>query len=192
MIFDIATLQGIRSGAVGVAFRRWRRPGVKAGTRLRTAVGVVRVDAVEVVDAVSEQDARDAGFPSHAALVKSLRAGEDRALYRVRVAFDGEDPRAGLRADDELTATDLRQVGETLARMDTRGRRGAWTRQALELIERRPATVARELAAEAGRETLPFKTDVRKLKELGLTESLDVGYRLSPRGIRVLEYLRSR
>jgi hypothetical protein len=33
-----------------------------------------------------------------------------------------------------------------------------------------------------GRETLPFKRDVRKLKELGLTESLEVGYRLSPRG----------
>ena len=27
-----------------------------------------------------------------------------------------------------------------------------------------------------------FKRDVRKLKELGLTESLPVGYRLSPRG----------
>ena len=29
---------------------------------------------------------------------------------------------------------------------------------------------------------LPFKRNVRKLKELGLTESLEVGYRLSPRG----------
>jgi hypothetical protein len=28
----------------------------------------------------------------------------------------------------------------------------------------------------------PFKIDVRKLKNLGLTESLDIGYRLSPRG----------
>jgi hypothetical protein len=33
-----------------------------------------------------------------------------------------------------------------------------------------------------GRERLAFKTDVRKLKALGLTESLPVGYRLSPRG----------
>jgi len=33
-----------------------------------------------------------------------------------------------------------------------------------------------------GRPTQPFKTDVRKLKNLGLTISLPVGYRLSPRG----------
>ena len=39
----------------------------------------------------------------------------------------------------------------------------------------------------AGRERHPFKTDVRKLKELGLTESLEVGYRLSPRGRALLD-----
>ena len=45
--------------------------------------------------------------------------------------------------------------------------------------------------AVAGRERHPFKTDVRKLKELGLTESLEVGYRLSPRGRTVLSRLES-
>jgi hypothetical protein len=30
---------------------------------------------------------------------------------------------------------------------------------------------------------LPFKLNVRKLKALGLTESLEIGYRLSPRGL---------
>jgi predicted transcriptional regulator len=52
----------------------------------------------------------------------------------------------------------------------------------LGLIAERPATRAPDLAASLGRETAPFKADVRKLKELGLTESLEVGYRLSPRG----------
>ncbi len=42
-------------------------------------------------------------------------------------------------------------------------------------------------AGELGRERLPFKADVRKLKRLGLTESLDVGYRLSPRGRAYLD-----
>ena len=37
-----------------------------------------------------------------------------------------------------------------------------------------------------GRDTLAFKANVRKLKGLGLTESLAVGYRLSPRGVAVL------
>jgi len=34
-----------------------------------------------------------------------------------------------------------------------------------------------------------FKRRVRQLKELGLTESLEVGYRLSPRGRAVLKDL---
>jgi hypothetical protein len=34
-----------------------------------------------------------------------------------------------------------------------------------------------------------FKRNVRKLKELGLTESLDIGYRLSPRGRALLMQL---
>ena len=38
------------------------------------------------------------------------------------------------------------------------------------------------LAEKCGRERLPFKADVRKLKALGLTISHEVGYELSPRG----------
>jgi hypothetical protein len=45
---------------------------------------------------------------------------------------------------------------------------------------------AEDLAHSVGREKQPFKLDVRKLKELGLTESLEIGYRLSPRGEAVL------
>jgi hypothetical protein len=55
------------------------------------------------------------------------------------------------------------------------------------MIAEHPGTRAPDLAASVGRETQPFKTDVRKLKELGLTESLRVGYRLSPRGRAYLE-----
>jgi hypothetical protein len=36
-------------------------------------------------------------------------------------------------------------------------------------------------------ELQPFKLNVRKLKALGLTESLEVGYRLSPRGAAFLQ-----
>ena len=56
-------------------------------------------------------------------------------------------------------------------------------------IRDRPGVPAAELAASFGREKLPFKLDVRKLKELGLTESLRPGYRLSPRGAAVLARL---
>ena len=51
-----------------------------------------------------------------------------------------------------------------------------------------PLAVLRGVAAGS----MPFKLDVRKLKELGLTESLRPGYRLSPRGESVLDRLRER
>ena len=50
-----------------------------------------------------------------------------------------------------------------------------------------PAIRAGDLADEVGRERLPFKADVRKLKNLGLTISLGVGYELSPRGQAYLD-----
>ena len=57
----------------------------------------------------------------------------------------------------------------------------------LRLIGEREAVRAGDLADELGMERLAFKADVRKLKALGLTESLGIGYRLSPRGQAWLE-----
>jgi hypothetical protein len=51
------------------------------------------------------------------------------------------------------------------------------------------ATLAATLAEELGQEKLVFKRNVRKLKELGLTESLEIGYRLSARGRALLKRL---
>src|SRR4029453_778058 len=68
---------------------------------------------------------------------------------------------------------------------------GPWTRQALELIDRNPGVVSTVLAAKMGLERPVFKIDIRKLKESGLTESLEVGYRLSPRGKRLRAHLRT-
>ncbi len=47
-------------------------------------------------------------------------------------------------------------------------------------------TVSTELAAAVGRPRPEFKVDVRKLKALGLTESLEVGYRLTRLGRAVV------
>ena len=79
-----------------------------------------------------------------------------------------------------------------LERLDRASSYGAWTRQTLDLVDRNPERRAPDLAAKAGRETADFKKDVRKLKELGLTESLAIGYRLSPRGEAVVDKLRGR
>jgi biotin operon repressor len=57
------------------------------------------------------------------------------------------------------------------------------------MIDACPGVSAAELAGRLGRDRASFKADVRKLKELGLTESLRTGYRLSPRGRIVRERL---
>jgi hypothetical protein len=108
------------------------------------------------------------------------RAGAQ--VYRMEVRLAGPDPRVELRERAELTDEDRRALDARLDRMDAARADGPWTRQVLALIAERPGVRAPDLAASLGRETLPFKRDVRKLKELGLTESLAVGYRISPRG----------
>ncbi len=64
-----------------------------------------------------------------------------------------------------------------------------WTRQALQLIADHPGVVSTSLAETAGMERADFKLNIRKLKALGLTISLEVGYRLSPRGVALLATL---
>ncbi|MYV99806.1 hypothetical protein [Streptomyces sp. SID3343] len=194
MLFTHDVLTGIVSGEVDLVFRRWRRPAVRPGTRVRTAVGVLEVGTVEPVSEsnVTEDDAHRAGAASRADLLAYQRQGEDRQLYRIGIRFAGEDPRVELRQDTDLSAADLDAIVAGLARLDAHSSHGPWTTAMLELIAARPAQRAADLAASVGREKPPFKVDVRKLKERGLTESLEVGYRLSPRGRKVLDHLRSR
>ncbi len=104
-------------------------------------------------------------------------------MLRIEFTYvSGPDPRSVLAADAELHETALAELTRRLDRLDQASSHGPWTRDTLALIAERPAVRAPDLAAAMGRETQPFKTDVRKLKNLGLTESLRIGYRLSPRG----------
>jgi hypothetical protein len=175
------------AGRITLAFRRWRRPTVKAGGRLRTAVGVLAIEAVDpvAVDAIPSADALLAGYASLDALQQDLLT-RDGSVYRIRLRFAGPDPREALRGKSALTTAEVEVVKQRLARLDARSPRGPWTERVLRLIDANPGKRAALLAQRLGRETLPFKVDVRKLKELGLTESLEIGYRLSPRGRVVL------
>jgi hypothetical protein len=175
-------LDAIAAGAVTALFRRWDRPMVRPGGTQRTPVGVLEFPTVEPVAAsrLTAADARAAGFPT----VKALREAQvgDRQLYRITVRLAGADPRVALRSRDTVSTEERAELDTRLARLDAASKRGPWTATVLTLIAENEAVRAPDLAARLGLETLPFKRDVRKLKELGLTESLDVGYRLSPRG----------
>jgi hypothetical protein len=181
-------LDRIVGGEVDLAFRRWKRPTLKAGGTLTTAAGVLAVDEVEVVDdsRITVDEARRAGYASVDALRKDLAQRSEGEVYRVRLHHAGDDPRIALREDANLDADQLAAIAARLDRLD-RARTEPWTRVVLELIRTHPAVRAPDLATSLGRETKNFKTDVRKLKALGLTESLLVGYRLSPRGEAFLD-----
>jgi len=195
MLFDRPTLDAIADGTVTVAFRRWRRPTVKAGGTLTTAVGVLAIDAVEAIDDgdVTEADARAAGRSSVTDVLAHRGLQREGQLYRVRFRLVGEDPRISLRQQAELSEDEIETLTARLDRYDRASRHGEWTRGTLELIEAHPGLRAADLATQMPdpQETQVFKTDVRKLKALGLTESLEVGYRLSPRGAALLSRLRS-
>jgi hypothetical protein len=197
VLFKQGDLDGIASGEIRFAFRRWKSPRVKEGTKLRTGIGLVRVESVEEVDLkrLTERDARSAGYASRAAMLGALDAAgalgseEGTAVYRIGLSFAGADPRVALRDSADLSPDEHAEIARRLDRLDRASRHGAWTRETLALIREEPSVRAADLAARLGRETLPFKVDVRKLKELGLVESLEVGYRISPRGRAALRSL---
>jgi hypothetical protein len=192
VLFEQRFWEPMRAGEVTVTFRRWKRRQVLAGRRYRTPAGMIEVDALDVVTLadISATDARAGGYPSVEALVADLRGTPDLDLFRVRFHLvDEPDPRAVLAASDSLTDDDAEDLRRRLDRLDRASTHGPWTMTTLRLIEQRPAVRAGDLAEAVERERLPFKTDVRKLKNLGLTISLGTGYRLSPRGEA---YLRAR
>ena len=184
MLFRHDILQGIAEGRVTLAFRRWRRTPPRDGATLRSPVGVLALERVTVVDEgdISADDIRRTGLS--AAELRASIAGEG-TLLRIELRLAGEDPRLALR-ETLPTAADLDAVAARLARVDAASS-SPWTTSYLQTIGSQPAVVARLLAPRVHAELPLFKRRVRQLKELGLTESLEVGYRLSPRGRAVLE-----
>jgi hypothetical protein len=191
MILRERVLRGIRDGAITVAFRRWRRPSVRSGGTLLTAIGQLHINDVTRIElsAISAADARRAGYSSREDLLADLNARTEGEVYRIELGPLSPDPRLSLR-NTRPAGDDLKTLTERLRRLDARTSE-PWTVRVLELIGAHPALRAADLCKRAGQERLPFKINVRKLKALGLTESLEVGYRLSPRGVAVLQAIRS-
>ena len=104
MLFRRDDLVAIASGEITLAFRRWRRPTVKAGGTLHTAAGLLAIESVEPIDParISAADARRAGFADPGAARAALR-GEGQT-YRIAFHVAGPDPRIALRADAALDA----------------------------------------------------------------------------------------
>ena len=186
---------GIEDGSITVAFRGWTRPTVVAGRPYRTGGGRIEVIAVEQVEpaSVSLADARASGHETVEAALAQVRTDEGRSLWRVEFRrLDEPDPREALANTAELTDDDIAELTTRLGRLDAASKHGEWTEAYLRLVAEHPARRAPDLAEIVGRETQPFKLDIRKLKNLGLTTSLKIGYELSPRGRAWLDTLDTR
>ncbi|HEY1302677.1 MAG TPA: hypothetical protein VGF24_03955 [Vicinamibacterales bacterium] len=186
MLFRQDILQGIAEGRVTLAFRRWRRAPPADGSSLRSPVGVLSLDRVTVVeeDDITPEDVGRTGMSVEE--LRSSISGEG-SLLRIELRLAGDDPRIALR-ERVPEPTELESIASRLRRIDAASAT-PWTTRYLQLIADQPTVVSHVLARQAQVEVPPFKRRVRQLKELGLTESLEVGYRLSPRGRAVLEHL---
>jgi len=186
-----AVLDQIEAGDLDLIFRKWRKPTVKEGGQLRTAVGMLNIVAVDKTakSTITAADDNRAGFVSKTALLTELDSRDEGDIYRITVKHGGVDPRIALRENANLSADDIAELQARLARLDKVSKRGPWTTTFLKLLDANPHVRAPDLAEGLGLDKPTFKNDVRKLKGLGLTISFSPGYELSPRGKAYLDSL---
>ncbi len=180
MLLNNKTLDAIKAGEISVVFRVWKRPTVKTGGTLKTRKGVLSIVKVEQIDRskVTAKDIKNAGLASRDEICEMMREGD---FYKITVSYKGEDPRIALRQN-----VDKKELTIVCAKLKSIG---DWTAQYLQMIHDQPNIHAQILADSVGIEKLKFKAKVRRLKTLGLTESLRPGYKLSLRGEEVLKLL---
>jgi hypothetical protein len=181
---------GLVTGAITLTFRRWQKPHVRPGGRYRChPIGVLEVDSISLirVAAITAADATRAGFATRGELVAYLAElgplTPATEIYRVELHHGGDGDRVELAIDADLSEADIAAIRTKLERLD---KVGTWTAKTLAIIGANPRVAASQLAKKLKRDTLPFKVDVRKLKKLGLTQSFEVGYEISPRGTAYL------
>ena len=198
MLFQRRFHAGLLSGEITLTFRRWSAPRVKEGERYGCPpIGLLRIDEVDrmAVDDITDAEARRSGFQSRGELIayleKSSRTelGPEAVVYRVALHHAGPDDRPPPALDRSLSSDEIGVLVRRLAAMDGRSSRGAWTEQTLRLLDEYPRTAASRLSRIVDCETRRFKTDVRKLKKIGLTRSFEVGYELTAGGREVLSEL---
>jgi hypothetical protein len=179
-----AVAEGIANGDITLVLRRWDAPRARPGGTQRTVAGTVRIDDVAEHPGsyrVSAAKARAAGYPDAKTAQKELDRRPARHTYLIAVSFLAPDERPQLADDDRLSDADVDAIAARLDRWDAAAET-PWTRHYLEMIGANEAVRAPDLAVRVGLDVPRFKRRVRQLKGLGLTISLDVGYRLSPRG----------
>lgn len=91
MLLTRKALDEIVAGEIDIVFRRWKRPTVKTGGSLRTAVGMLSIRSVDKISlsSISVPDAQRAGYRTKSALLDELsqRSGD---VYRIELTYAGQ------------------------------------------------------------------------------------------------------
>jgi hypothetical protein len=189
VLFTKDAWPGLADGSITLTVRTWTKAQAKTGGRYRVAGMLLEATDVRQVPAgeLAEADAVAAGEGTLAQLLTRLGdPAPGQLVWKVGLRYLGRDDRHDRREHTDLTDDEVAALKTRLDRLDARSPNGPWTRTTLRLIEKYPGVVSTALARHAKQDRPAFKINVRKLKEMGLTESLDIGYRLSPRGEALL------
>ena len=182
--------QAIAAGKITLTFRVWKKPQAALGGCYNIPpYGSLRVVELGQLNAaqISNPEAVQAGFADAQALREFLQVKKMDLVWRVKFEYLGQQ--AVNRPDQtQLAEAELEEI---LGRLDRWDRKKPWTHHTLSLIDLSPGLRAVELAPQVKLELQDFKRKVRQLKGLGLTESLETGYKLSPRGAQVLRLIQA-
>lgn len=192
MLFNQNHLKGVKNGSITLAFRKWKRPSVKEGSLIKTAIGQVKIISINPTNAseITSREAAKAGFASLEELLKLLATIPAGTIYKIKLAYHSPDPRIALRSQTTITNDEFEILKAKLDRLDTYSREGHWTRDILMAIQKHPRLKAAELAKLLSKEKDWLKINIRKLKNLGLTISHDPGYEIAPLGKAFLKKYR--
>lgn len=184
MLFKDIHLSGIKSGKITLAFRKWQKASVKIGSLLHTSIGLVEIGKMEAISEndITEQEAIKAGFTDKKQLLKSFTHNSTGTIFKISVCYHSADPRIKLREQTELSEQQFADLTKKLERLDNYSKQGHWTNKVLLTIKDNPNLHAIGIAKLTDFEKEWLKLNIRKLKNLGLTISHNVGYELSPLG----------
>jgi len=191
MLFKQKQLEGIRSGKVTLAFRKWKSTELKKGSLLKTSIGLVEITDLAIINEphINAIDAEKSGFLNLESLLHSIHTNDTGRIYKIHVRYYGEDPRLKLSNKSTLGQGEINALKAKLLQLDKYSRNGFWTKDILTAIEKYPKNSAAELSVKTGKTKEWLKLNVRKLKNLGLTISHDPGYELSPTGKLLMPHL---
>ena len=184
MLFKQKDLEGIKSGTISLAFRKWKKLSVYAGSFVDSSIGILKIGAIKVIslEEITDDEAQAAGFKNAAGLVQLLEQQKDGLIYKIEISYHSENPETESEEEAEMDKEEFETIKLALDNLDKFSKIGKWTVKMLQAIRENPKLKAADLAVVAKKEKEWLKLNARKLRALELIISHEPGYTLSPKG----------